>query len=257
MKATNSRHDRPHLTAIQQSVLQQISRLNLPSHARVLDAPCGAPAALSLALKNEGFTVVGADLDETGASALGEAFTPVNLNAVLPWTDGSFDVAISTEGIEHLENHFAFLREFWRVLRPNGILIVTTPNITALRSRVRFFGSGFFGRDGRPLNESGRHPLHHISLATFPELRYELHVSGFQLLEVRHTHIKPISYLYAIYTPWMWLYTRIAFRKEKDTAQRQRNRQILRSLFSRSLLFGECLMLTAKKPNLPNPTEFD
>ena len=235
------------LTVIQKAVLQQISRLNLPAHARVLDAPCGAPGALTLTLQARGYAVVGADLDESAAGALGQAFARVNLNAALPWPDGSFDAAVSTEGIEHLENHFAFFREFWRVLKPNGTLIVTTPNITALRSRVRFLGSGFFGRDARPLDESGRHPLHHISLATYPELRYELHVCGFQLLEVRHTHIKPISYLYAIYAPWMWLYTRIAFRKEKDAAQRQRNREILRSLLSPSLLFGECLMLIAKK----------
>jgi hypothetical protein len=45
----------------------------------------------------------------------------------------------------------------------------------------------------------------------------------------------------------MWLYTRIAFRKEKDSDQRQRNREILRSMLSPSLLFGECLMLIARK----------
>jgi SAM-dependent methyltransferase len=235
------------LTVIQESVLRQIPRLKLPAQACVLDAPCGASAALTLALRARGFNATGADLDEGAAPALGEAFARVNLNAPLPWADDSFDAVISTEGIEHLENHFAFFREFWRVLRPNGLLIMTTPNITALRSRVRFFGSGFFGRDARPLNESSRHPLHHISLATFPELRYELLVSGFQLLGVRHTHIKPVSYLYGIYAPWMWLYTRIAFRKEKDAAQRQRNREIRRTLLSPSLLFGECLMLIAKK----------
>jgi hypothetical protein len=112
---------------------------------------------------------------------------------------------------------------------------------------VRFFGSGFFGRDSRPLNETGRHTLHHIGLATFPELRYELHVSGFRLVEVSHTHIKPISYLYAIYAPWMWLYTRLAFRKEKDPVQRKRNIEILSTLLSPSVLFGECLLLVAKK----------
>ena len=237
----------PELTAIQRAVLRRISQLDLPAHAHVLDAPCGAAAALTLGLKAKGFSAIGADLDEASSSALGEAFARVDLNAPLPWGDDTFDLAVSTEGIEHLENHFVFFREFWRVLKRNGILIVTTPNITALRSRMRFFGSGFFGRDARPLNESSRHPFHHISLATFPELRYQLRVSGFQLLEVRHTHIKPISYLYAFYAPWMWLYTRIAFRKEKDAAQRQRNREILGSLLSPSLLFGECLMLVAKK----------
>ena len=134
-----------------------------------------------------------------------------------------------------------------RILKPGGSLLLTTPNITALRSRVRFFGSGFFGRDARPLNEAARHPLHHIGLATFPELRYELHVSGFRLSEVRHTHIKPVSYLYSIYLPWIWLYTLMAFRKEKDPAQRERNKEIRRTLHSFSLLFGEGLMLIARK----------
>jgi hypothetical protein len=129
-------------------------------------------------------------------------------------------------------------------------LVLTTPNITALRSRVRFLGSCFFGRDARPLNETARHPLHHIGLATFSELRYELHVSGFQIKEARHTHIKPISYLYSIYAPFIWLYTLLAFRKEKDPKQRERNKEIRAALLSFSLLFGECLLFVAEKRRL-------
>lgn len=72
-------------------------------------------------------------------------------------------------------------------------------------------------------------------------------MSGFRVVQVRHTHIKPVSYLYAIYAPWMWLYTRLAFRKEKEPAQKERNKQILSTLLSPAALFGECLMLIAKK----------
>ena len=235
------------LTVIQRAVLERLSALGLPPGARVLDAPCGGSAALTLALMERGFSVTGADLDMKAEARLGKAFAKVDLDMLLPWPDKSFDAAVSTEGIEHLENHFSFLREMCRILKPGGILVLTTPNLTALRSRVRFLGSGFFGRDSRPLNEASRHPLHHIGLATFPELRYELHMSGFRLLEVRHTHIKPVSYLYAIYAPWIWLYTRLAFRKEKDATQQERNKVILASLLSPSVLFGECLMLIAKK----------
>jgi 2-polyprenyl-3-methyl-5-hydroxy-6-metoxy-1,4-benzoquinol methylase len=235
------------LTVIQQAVLRRLPALGLRVGARLLDAPCGGEAALTRALIEAGFDAQGADLDTQPEEHLGKAFTKVNLDEPLPWSGGTFDGVFSTEGIEHLENHFSFLREVCRILKPGGLLVLTTPNITALRSRVRFFGSGFFGRDGRPLNETSRHPLHHIGLATFPELRYELHMSGFQLIEVRHTHIKPISYFYAIYASWMWLYTRAAFRKEKDPAQRTRNKEILATLLSPSLLFGECLMLIAKK----------
>ncbi len=235
------------LTVIQKAVLNELPALGLAPGANVLDAPCGGSAALTLALIEKGFHAIGADVDPEAATRLGNAFSKVDLNVALPWPNQSFEAIFSTEGIEHLENHFSFLREMSRVLKPGGILVLTTPNITALRSRVRFFGSGFFGRDARPLNESSRHPLHHIGLATFPELRYELHMSGFRLVHVRHTHIKPVSYLYAIYAPWMWLYTRLAFRKEKDPAQKQRNKEILSTLLSPAVLFGECLMLTATK----------
>ena len=235
------------LTVIQKAVLDELPALGLPPGAHVLDAPCGGTAALTLALIEKGFHAIGADVDTEAGARLGNAFSKVDLNMALPWPDQSFNTVFSTEGIEHLENHFSFLREMCRVLKPGGILVLTTPNITALRSRVRFFGSGFFGRDARPLNESSRHPLHHIGLATFPELRYELHVSGFRLVRVRHTHIKPVSYLYAIYAPWIWLYTRVAFRKEKDAAQKKRNKEILSTLLSPAVLFGECLMLIARK----------
>lgn len=238
-------------TVVQLAVLRHLPTLPLRSGARVLDAPCGGVAALTLALQEHGFTAVGADLDTEARTRLGDAFVETNLDAPLPWPDQQFDAVISTEGIEHLENHFFFLREICRILKPGGLLILTTPNITAIRSRVRFFGSGFFGRDARPLNENVRHPLHHIGLATFPEFRYELHMSGFHLLETRHTHVKPVSYLYSVFVPWMWLYTLLAFRKEKDPAQRNRNKDIFAALFSPSLLFGECLMLIAQKRGAP------
>jgi len=235
------------LTVIQSAVLNRLPTLGLAPKSKVLDAPCGGTAALTLALRERGFDATGADIDPEAAIALGGNFVKANLDGALPWPDQTFDLVISTEGIEHLENHYSFLREVNRVLKPGGTLILTTPNIAALRSRVRFLGSGFFGRDARPLNETQRHPLHHIGLATFSELRYELHVSGFQLKEARHTHIKPISYLYSVYVPWIWLYTLLAFRKEKDPKQRERNKEIRAALLSYSLLFGECLMLVARK----------
>jgi SAM-dependent methyltransferase len=239
----------PPLSVIQKAVLKRLPTLKLPARGQVLDAPCGA-GALCQALTQAGFEVWGADVDP-GCGArlfLKERFLPADFNTHLPCADSSMEAVFCVEGIEHLENRYAFLREAFRILRPGGTLVLTTPNIVSLRSRVRFLGSGFFHKDPRPLNESARHPLHHIGLSTFPDLRYGLHTSGFVLTKVACTHTKLVSYLYAFLAPWIWLYTGMAFRKEKDPEQRERNREIYGTLGSPALLFGENLMLTAVKP---------
>jgi SAM-dependent methyltransferase len=236
------------LSTIQQAVLRCLSSLRLPPGARLLDAPCGA-GALASVLLGRGFDVIGADVEGSAEHLLGPRFAHADFNQRLPWPDAHFDAIFAIEGIEHLENRFFFLREARRILRPGGRLILTTPNVVALRSRVRFFASGFYHRDSRPMDESQHRPLHHIGLATFSDLRYALHTSGFSLDEVRATHIKPVSWPYAVFVPWMFLYTLAAFRKEKDPAQQARNRTIRRTLFSPALLFGENLLLVAVSHN--------
>jgi 2-polyprenyl-3-methyl-5-hydroxy-6-metoxy-1,4-benzoquinol methylase len=235
---------------IYDAVVRRISALGLPASAKVLDAPCG-DGEVAIRLAKESLEVSGVDIvDELSNDAraiLAERFRVADLTAKLPWPDASFDLVVSIEGIEHLENAFAFVREMHRLCRPGGIFILSTPNTISIRSRVRFLGSGFYLSDPRPLNEASRHPLHHIGLKTFSELRYILHTSGFQILDVEPTHVKPVSYAYAFLAPWIWIYTLIAFRKERNANRRARNKDIRRAQASRALLFGENIMVVSQK----------
>jgi SAM-dependent methyltransferase len=234
------------LSVIQRAALRSFDTLGLPRGARVLDAPCG-DGSLAATLRGQGYDAHGLDLGGNGEALLGDKYRDADLNGPLPFDAASFDVIFSIEGIEHLTDRHRYVRELHRVLKPAGTLILTTPNIVSVRSRVRFFGSGFYHRDGRPLDEGAPTPFHHIGLATFADLRYTLHTSGFRLTSVGHTHIKPVSYLYGWLVPWMWCYTRIAFRKEKNADQRRANHEIRSALFSQSLLFGENLLLAASR----------
>jgi SAM-dependent methyltransferase len=55
----------------------------------------------------------------------------------LPYAAASFDRLLATEILEHLASPALFLSECWRVLRPAGVLYLTTPNVVDLRGRVR------------------------------------------------------------------------------------------------------------------------
>jgi len=69
-------------------------------------------------------------------------FVVADLNGPLPFPDGSFDIIIGSETIEHLENPSAYLRELNRILDVNGVIILTTPNVSTLSARIRFLLTG-------------------------------------------------------------------------------------------------------------------
>jgi len=77
--------------------------------------------------------------------------------------DGSVDAVVSTEVLEHLYNHPAgYLAEVWRVLRPGGVLLLTTPNpgtitkaMRALRGKPVVWGDLKFARTPKIVADSG------------------------------------------------------------------------------------------------------
>jgi 2-polyprenyl-3-methyl-5-hydroxy-6-metoxy-1,4-benzoquinol methylase len=67
-----------------------------------------------------------------------------DLNNPLPASDASFNLIVSSEVIEHLENPRAMYRDLFRLLKPNGRLIVTTPNQESIRSLTALLLTGHF-----------------------------------------------------------------------------------------------------------------
>jgi SAM-dependent methyltransferase len=62
-------------------------------------------------------------------------FVPCDLDSSrVPLPEGTADVVVAVETIEHLQNPRAFVRELVRLVKAGGILIVTTPNQLSLLS---------------------------------------------------------------------------------------------------------------------------
>lgn len=57
-----------------------------------------------------------------------------SLEAV-PYADNLFDLVLCYDVIEHLEEPVAAFTEFWRVLKPGGLLVIKTPNLRGPTTR--------------------------------------------------------------------------------------------------------------------------
>ena len=106
---------------------------------RVLDLGCRYGALTRTYLS--GNEVVGVDIDREAleqAAALGIVTAWADVEEPLPFEESSFDVVAAGELLEHLRDPQSLLAEAWRVLRPAGRLIGSTPNGYRLKNRLRF-----------------------------------------------------------------------------------------------------------------------
>lgn len=101
---------------------------------RVLDVACGEGYGSAL-LARTAAHVTGADLSAEAVEHARRRYAALaNLGFVcapctrLPLDDGSIDVAVSFETVEHIAEHEDFLDELARVLSPAGVLILSCPN---------------------------------------------------------------------------------------------------------------------------------
>jgi SAM-dependent methyltransferase len=176
----------------------------------------------------------------------------------LPYPDDSCDAVVSIEVIEHVEDQFAFLRELARVARPGARVIVTTPNVLSLSSRVRTLLWGFpelfdplplAGADERLLG-GHIHPIAPYYLA-FAALRAGLEEP--RLLADRRKR-SALAWLLAsgpaLLAAGAFQRGRLARKQPEVLAQ---NRALLRALGGIGMLTSRTVILCAQKPLRASP----
>jgi 2-polyprenyl-3-methyl-5-hydroxy-6-metoxy-1,4-benzoquinol methylase len=215
-----------------------------PEIRTVLDIPCGA-GAFTKRMLDRGLNVCSIDCEDSMQAPRGQ-FMLADMNEGLPFAEGVFDAVVCIDGIEHIERPFDFIGECHKVTRKGGVLVISTPNLSALRSRWRWLMTGFHQGEKIPLDESRRAPSQHVSMVSFPELRFRLHTRGFRVTAIRTNRVMAVSRLYAPLLPFTYLMTRWVFYKEgRRLPSYGQNREILGQLFSTPILFGETLIVKA------------
>ncbi len=206
---------------------------------RVLDAPAGR-GALAHELATLGFQVTAADL---GGPSDGKGYERkiADLNRPLPFEDGAFDAVACVEGIEHLERPVDALREFRRVLKPGGTLVLTTPNVLHLGSRGRMLLTGLWTSAPRPFDAT-QDPtgFEHIMLLTYPMLEYFIRRAGFRIEQLETNRLVRGSLPWAWLAPIVWTMTRLRVGKTEH------DRAVAAVLTDRRFLFGHTLCFLCK-----------
>ena len=123
-----------------------LSTRNLVKGLNVLDLACGEGYGSAL-LAETAESVIGMDIDQETVDHANEKYRKINLSfrqgdaANIPLKDHSIDAVVSFETIEHIDEMLQnqFLQEIDRVLKQDGLLIMSTPNKAVYSDRYHYF----------------------------------------------------------------------------------------------------------------------
>jgi 2-polyprenyl-3-methyl-5-hydroxy-6-metoxy-1,4-benzoquinol methylase/glycosyltransferase involved in cell wall biosynthesis len=146
---------------------------------RILDVGCGAGHLLKVAM-DCGWRAYGTEI----AAGAFDQLARLGVDAYhgelqsARYSDGFFDVVYCSEVIEHLLDPVSFLEESARILRPGGLLYLTTPNFNSLSRRLLGLEWRVFGKE-------------HVCYFTPASLSRALRQAGFMAIRARTRNIDP------------------------------------------------------------------
>ncbi len=112
-------------------LLQTLNKYCKPGET-VLDLGCGGGGKFTAWSKAAGFEAIGMDISKKAVAMAQREypdgnFKTLNTDGSIPAADKTFGAVWCSEVIEHIMEVDDFLKEVRRVMKPGGILIITTP----------------------------------------------------------------------------------------------------------------------------------
>lgn len=160
------------------SFLKYFDNLQISPGTKILDIGAGH-GAFTKVLYEKGFDVSACDLFPEAFMFKMIPCLKADITKEFPYPDNSFDIAVAIEVSEHILDHEKFFKEINRILKPNGQLYLSTPNILSLKSRLRFLLSGFYYSFGK-LELDNYDGLQHVASLTLDQYNYVAVKNGFK-----------------------------------------------------------------------------
>ncbi len=155
----------------------------LPRRGRVLDIGCGRGTFLRL-LKDEGWECHGTELSQETADRASRGKFPVSVGDIQEnqFPPDSLDLVTLWHVLEHLPDPLRVFKHLRSMVKKNGIVAISTPNIDSLQGRV--FLDKWFHLD----------PPRHVCLFSSKSLEKFMNSLGFRLLKIHYLSMEQNPY---------------------------------------------------------------
>jgi len=214
---------------------------------KALDAASGNGYMTRWLIEN-GFDVVALDITNNNWKLPEVKSHYSDFNKRIEASDETFDLLVSIETIEHLENPFLFIRELSRVAKPGGIVIITTPNVHSIRSRLKYL---FYGMPRLFEYIKNDNMGQHISPISIGQFLYAFRTSNLTIIDVFSAGAKPpfvVSMVFSLLNYCVLLSLRIMRAKSRVNSDHYLN--ILSHKQLKELNREGFLIVVAQKDNL-------
>ena len=175
--------------------MQYITSLNIPKDKKILDAGCGQGLLVEY-FRNKGYDIKGID------AFYGSDYVKKGDLLKSGFKEGTFDVIFCLDVIEHFpfDQQEKVIKELTRILKPNGIIIWSIPNLAHLSSRTAFLLLGRLLRTAKVSYHPGDRPIYEY----YQMINWHLKIVKKRGLSATIPGLFQLTQLYPPYSGWLF-----------------------------------------------------
>lgn len=169
-------------------------------------------------------------------------FVQADTNHSLPFKSDQFQFVTCMESLQYFENHKRLFRELGRIVKKDGLLVISMPNILNLSSRIFFLNRGYFkyfkpfkkNKEGREWDKTIYAPL------SFVEIFQLLNCNGFVVERLETSRYRYLEFP-------LFLICKGLYKLMPALNQDKKKLEMLCFLYSKQILLGDHIIVIARK----------